>query len=114
MSESGLSAPRALAHRVVRMTGRDPTEPHRAATPLELLFDLTFVVGFGVVADQLAHLLAGTAVVLAAAVWMAAAGVPMAWCLLVVTLAPAVSVVGYEALGYRHLAAVLERSRSGD
>ena len=45
---------------------------------------------------------------------MAGAGVPMAWCLLVVTLVPAVSVVGYEALGYRHLAAVLERSLSGD
>jgi hypothetical protein len=32
-------------------------------------------------------LLAGTAAVLVAAVWLAAAGVPMAWCLLVVTLA---------------------------
>ena len=40
------------------MTGREPTEPHRVATPLELLFDLTFVVGFGVAAEQLAHLLA--------------------------------------------------------
>ena len=29
---------------VRRMSGRDPTEPHRASTPLELLFDLTFVV----------------------------------------------------------------------
>ena len=58
MSESGPLAPRALAHRVIRMTGRDPDEPHRAATPLELLFDLTFVVAFGVAAEQLAHLLA--------------------------------------------------------
>ncbi|MEW5811943.1 MAG: low temperature requirement protein A [Actinomycetota bacterium] len=40
------------------MTGRDPHESHRAATPLELLFDLTFVVAFGIAAGQLAHLLA--------------------------------------------------------
>jgi hypothetical protein len=55
-------------------------------------------------------LLAGTAVVLAAAVGMATAGVPMTWCLLAVTLAPAVTVVGYEAIGYRHLAAILSRA----
>lgn len=41
-----------------RMGGRDPHERHRAATPLELLFDLTFVVAFGVAANQFAHLLA--------------------------------------------------------
>ena len=40
------------------MTGRDPGESHRAATPLELLFDLTFVVAFGTAADELAHYLA--------------------------------------------------------
>jgi low temperature requirement protein LtrA len=40
------------------MTGRDPDEEHRGATPLELLYDLTFVVAFGIAADQLAHLLA--------------------------------------------------------
>jgi low temperature requirement protein LtrA len=39
------------------MGGRDPEESHRAATPLELLFDLTFVVSFGIAADELAHLL---------------------------------------------------------
>ena len=37
------------------MTGRDPHEEHRAATPLELLFDLTFVVAFGVSGNELAH-----------------------------------------------------------
>ena len=42
----------------MRMTGRDPGEAHRAATPLELLFDLTFVIAFGQAGDQLAHLLA--------------------------------------------------------
>ncbi|MBC9032781.1 low temperature requirement protein A [Sphingomonas sp. JC676] len=39
------------------MTGRDPYEEHRVATPLELLFDLTFVISFGVAASQLAHAL---------------------------------------------------------
>ena len=46
------------SHRRVRMFGRDPDESHRAATPLELLFDLTFVVAFGVAGDELAHFLA--------------------------------------------------------
>jgi len=40
------------------MSGRDPHEEHRAATPLELLYDLTFVVAFGIAADELAHYLA--------------------------------------------------------
>ncbi len=39
------------------MSGRDPAESHRAVTPLELLFDLTFVVAFGIAADELAHYL---------------------------------------------------------
>lgn len=47
-----------LHHRNRPMTGRDPHEPARTATPLELLFDLTFVVGFGVAAEQAAHLVA--------------------------------------------------------
>jgi low temperature requirement protein LtrA len=47
----------ALAHRLRRMSGRDPHEPHRVATPLELLFDLTFVIGFGVAASEFAHML---------------------------------------------------------
>jgi len=41
------------------MAGRDPHESNRVATPLELLFDLTFVVAFGVAAAQFAHVLAG-------------------------------------------------------
>ncbi len=45
-------------HSVLPMGGRDPDEEHRASTPLELLFDLTFVIAFGVAADELAHLLA--------------------------------------------------------
>ena len=46
------------AHRLTPMRGRDPHEKHRVATPLELLFDLTFAVAFGVGASQLAHMLA--------------------------------------------------------
>lgn len=40
------------------MSGRNPGESHRAATPLELLFDLSFVVAFGQAADQLSHAIA--------------------------------------------------------
>ncbi|WP_214465914.1 low temperature requirement protein A [Microbacterium flavescens] len=47
----------SLSHRVRRMTGRDPHEAHRAATPLELLFDLTFVVAFSQISSQAAHYL---------------------------------------------------------
>ncbi len=39
------------------MTGRDPHQLFRAATPLELFFDLVFVIAFGVAADELAHAL---------------------------------------------------------
>jgi low temperature requirement protein LtrA len=38
-----------------RMTGRDPEQPHRASTPLELLFDLCFVAAISQAAAQLAH-----------------------------------------------------------
>src|SRR4051794_30663999 len=44
-------------HRRMRMGGRDPQQPHRASTPLELLFDLTFVIAFGTAANELAHAL---------------------------------------------------------
>ena len=53
------------AHPVVRnrpwhtpMTGRDPTEAHRVSTPLELLFDLCFVVAVSQAAGSLHHDLA--------------------------------------------------------
>ncbi|WP_350347104.1 low temperature requirement protein A [Agromyces sp. G08B096] len=46
-----------LDHRLRRMTGRDTDESHRTATPLELLFDLTFVVAFSQAGAQMAHLL---------------------------------------------------------
>jgi len=53
--ESGIGA---LRHATQRMGGRDRHETHRAATPLELLFDLTFATSFGLAASQLADALA--------------------------------------------------------
>jgi low temperature requirement protein LtrA len=47
-----------LHHHTRLMGGRDRHEAHRAATPLELLFDLTFVVSFGLAASQFAHAVA--------------------------------------------------------
>src|SRR5919107_829098 len=44
-----------LRHAMARMGGREPHEKHRAATPLELFFDLTFVIAFGVAGSQFAH-----------------------------------------------------------
>ncbi|PZW39845.1 low temperature requirement protein LtrA [Humitalea rosea] len=52
-TRSGAALPRTIA-----MRGRDPHEAGRAATPLELLFDLTFVIAFGQAASELAHALA--------------------------------------------------------
>ncbi|MGA8258355.1 MAG: low temperature requirement protein A [Nocardioides sp.] len=49
--------PTRTTHYRTRMGGRDPHEVFRGATPLELLFDLTFVIAFGVAADELAHAL---------------------------------------------------------
>ena len=45
-------------HRIRRMSGRDPGESFRVASPLELLLDLTFVIAFGVAGNQTAHLIA--------------------------------------------------------
>ena len=62
-----ISAPQpsvpARAHRLTKMAGRDPHEPHRVSSPLELLFDLTFVVAFGVAASEFAHAMAAGHVV---------------------------------------------------
>src|SRR4051812_19394952 len=41
-----------------RMTARSPHEPHRVATPLELLFDLVFVVAISQAAAGLHHAIA--------------------------------------------------------
>jgi len=67
----------ALPQLHVRMRGRS-TEGHRASSPLELLFDLTFVVAVSSLTNELAHgLLAGRAgdigafLMVFAAVWWA-------------------------------------------
>jgi low temperature requirement protein LtrA len=44
-----------LRHRMRPLRGRDPDERARTTTPLELLFDLTFVVAFAAASDQLAE-----------------------------------------------------------
>ena len=48
------AAPRGPRIRV-RMTARDTDEPHRVSSPLELLFDLTFVVAIAALTAQLGH-----------------------------------------------------------
>lgn len=48
----------AVHHHLQRMTGRDPRERGRVATTLELLYDLTIVVAFGVAGSEFAHALA--------------------------------------------------------
>ena len=54
-------------------------------------------------------LLAGTGAVLVLSVVLAAAGTDMTVCLLVLMLAPLVTVVGYETIGHRHMEKALER-----
>lgn len=45
-----------LPHGLRPMTGRDPDEEHRVSSPMELFFDLTFAIAFGVCGTQTAHL----------------------------------------------------------
>ena len=60
-------------------------------------------------------LLVLTAAVLVAAVFLVDRGMSMANALLIVMLAPAVTVVGYEVLGYRHAEeAIAKRLAEGD
>ena len=77
MSETDTFASRLqqeLRHRVRLMPGRDPQERDRSATPLELLYDLTYVVAFAtasdLLAEQLGHGIVGPAIgAFAFAVW---------------------------------------------
>ena len=52
-------------------------------------------------------LIAGTVVVIGGAVLLSSAGLGLSWSLLVLALAPLVTVVGYEAVGHRHNEEVL-------
>jgi low temperature requirement protein LtrA len=54
-------------------------------------------------------LVAGTMAIVVGSVVLAAAGVGIAACLVVLALAPAVTVVGYETVGHRHMADALEQ-----
>lgn len=58
MSDTPAVAPDDLRSRLRPMRGRDPHEDGRAASTLELLFDLTFVVAVSTGASQLAEALA--------------------------------------------------------
>ncbi|MEU1972342.1 low temperature requirement protein A [Microbacterium sp. NPDC019599] len=70
----------SVNHVYARMTGRDPHEHHRAATPLELLFDLVFVVAFSQIGSQMAHVLElGHVTTALMAGWFCTFAVAWAW-----------------------------------
>jgi low temperature requirement protein LtrA len=50
-----VSPPQTRSPLWVRMSARPTDEPHRVSSPLELLFDLTFVVAVAAITDQLGH-----------------------------------------------------------
>jgi low temperature requirement protein LtrA len=54
-------------------------------------------------------LIAGTAALVVLSILLAVAGVNVTVCLVVLALAPVVTIVGYETIGHRHIAAALER-----
>ncbi|WP_258044792.1 low temperature requirement protein A [Streptomyces sp. SM11] len=69
-----------LSRRLVPMTGRDPEEHGRTASPLELLFDLTFVVAVGTASSQFAEMLAeGHAAQAITALVLAMFAISVAW-----------------------------------
>lgn len=55
---SSTPSPSEFRRRLIPMRGRDPQESERASTPLELLFDLIFVVAVGMSAAQFADMAA--------------------------------------------------------
>lgn len=87
------------------------------AIPVTLYLGGIYLLYMGLLADRDSFhlvLIIITAVVLISGPLLAALGVSMAVCLLVVMLAPAVTVVGYEIIGYRHIAEVLQRLLRSD
>jgi hypothetical protein len=54
-------------------------------------------------------LIAAMAAIVTLSVVLTAAGVSIAACLVVLALAPAVTVMGFETLGHRHMADALEQ-----
>ena len=59
MSRQSLQGAAGRLRWAVPMTGRDPGDEHRSATPLELFFDLVYVVAVALAAERLHHALAG-------------------------------------------------------
>ena len=57
MTRAQTSSLRPISHGLRSMSGRNPDDGHRTATPLELLYDLVFVISFGVAGSEFAHLL---------------------------------------------------------
>lgn len=79
-SGSGGGPKRSVAHPLVPMTGRDPGERGRAASPLELLLDLTFVVAVGIASSRFAEMLAeGHVAAASAAFAVAMFAICLAW-----------------------------------
>ncbi|MFJ8746002.1 low temperature requirement protein A [Embleya sp. NPDC127516] len=77
---TGDAAERARPRRLTPMTGRDPQEHGRVSSPLELLFDLTFVVAVGTAASQYAEMLAERHAAQAVAAFvMAMFAISVAW-----------------------------------
>jgi hypothetical protein len=83
------------------------------AIPLALFVVLVYALYAALtrIADPFhAILLGGTAEFLVVPVLMAFGGASLAWCLVVLAVAPWVTVVGFETLGHRHLENHLETS----
>jgi low temperature requirement protein LtrA len=85
------------------------------AIPLAL-YTATLYALYGVVMQEAdpfhIALLAATALILGTSIALAAAGTGVAICLLVLMLAPVVTVVGFELVGHRHLASALARIKT--
>ena len=79
-----------------------------------LAFELILFALYGLLVMQFdplhLWLFLGSAAMLALAVLAVGLGVSLGWALVIIACAPAVIVVGYEAVGHRHEAAALERA----
>ncbi|MFG2502188.1 low temperature requirement protein A [Streptomyces sp. NPDC048441] len=79
-SNTGHDGKAAPPRRLIPMTGRDPGEQGRVSTPLELLFDLTFVVAVGTASSRFAEMVAeGHAAQATTAFVLAMFAISVAW-----------------------------------
>jgi low temperature requirement protein LtrA len=82
------------------------------AIPVGVFIFALFAIWTAMVGDRdpfHLHLLLVTTAVLLLSVGLAAAGASMPVCLVIVAVAPIVTVIGYETIGHRHMTAVLEQ-----